>query len=216
MKTVVAVAAAAALFLPAVPAVAVPRQRGLGCGYNSAPDWTGPPDTELAIINGGPFVVADLPRADWPGTDPTAPGIDPLANPVSATLTCTIRQGGYVTHVSPVLAAASASGTGVVVVPPTLVHITGSPSSTWGICTALDVTDAHGTTAHLYWDTARAQFGTDPSAVCFERYESDEFLEGLVCPVLAEAFPPRGDVVLPDPIGKVWDCPPYDPTQTPS
>jgi len=32
----------------------------------------------------------------------------------------------------------------------------------------------------------------------------------IICPVLKGIFPPEGDIVLPEPIGKVWDCPPYD------
>jgi len=31
----------------------------------------------------------------------------------------------------------------------------------------------------------------------------------LLCPVLEAFFPPDGDIVLPDPIGLAWDCPPY-------
>jgi hypothetical protein len=44
-------------------------------------------------------------------------------------------------------------------------------------------------------------------------------LDGVLCPILQSLAPgvgpvvitPEGDVILPDPIGKVWDCPPYDP-----
>jgi hypothetical protein len=37
----------------------------------------------------------------------------------------------------------------------------------------------------------------------------DPIIETLACAVFTEVFPPEGDVVLPDPVGAVWDCPPY-------
>jgi hypothetical protein len=43
-------------------------------------------------------------------------------------------------------------------------------------------------------------------------------IDPTICPILASLssvsaglITPEGDVILPDPIGKVWDCPPYDP-----
>ena len=40
---------------------------------------------------------------------------------------------------------------------------------------------------------------------------TETLIDSFICgPVLSVLFPPEGDIVLPDPIGKFWDCPPYD------
>ncbi|MDQ1711084.1 MAG: hypothetical protein QOE45_534 [Frankiaceae bacterium] len=208
MRIVIVVAAIAALVIPGVPAVATSDPGGVSCGFSWGLEPGGPPDEQLVIIQGGPLVVAELPRGDWPRTEPTDPGWDALANPVSATLTCSMRSGS--TYASPAFASVSGSGTGVVIIPPTAAtYISSYPGYP---CAEVELTDAHGTVTHLYFDDRAREFTTDPSVPCYvERSLEDPIDERVTCPVLEEAFPPEGDVIAPDPVGKLWDCRPYDP-----
>jgi hypothetical protein len=67
----------------------------------------------------------------------------------------------------------------------------------------------------LYWDDQAGAWSTDAGAWCAqvdrggEPCGCDPWLDDAICPVLAEPFPPEGDVVLPPPVGAIWDCPPY-------
>jgi hypothetical protein len=72
---------------------------------------------------------------------------------------------------------------------------------------------------HLYFNdpndpTVNGSFDTTPNVDCGLAAREDgqttgDFIDTIICPVLALVFPPEGDVFLPS-IGKVWDCPPYD------
>ena len=221
MRTLSIAAAVVALaFGPVAPAGAEPPAvHGPLCHFYS---------TSPGVFTGGPVAVV---------------AGDPSGNPVSVTLTCSIRSGA--THTAPVIASASASGTSVVTLPPTPFDWDVEPDTVVSLCTALTVVDAHGETHRLYWNPysggGDGRFSTSDTAACdlpcTLEYPSSctppceddaiqlhcivpavldlvdavfiDVVDPAVCPVLAQMFPPEGDVdypVLGDPL---WDCPPY-------
>ena len=183
---VMALAAAAVLVAAGAPhAHAEPVDAtGVLCAWSG----TSNPDTGggIAEIDGGPLVVT---------------GVEP-GTPVE--LLCSLQEYGW--HTEPDLAVVRASGRSVVAVPPTVV---GYESDYWVIpvvCTELRVHESSGDTT-LYWDDVAEAWSTSPYVQCDELWQAeppDVWIDGVVCPVLAVAFPPQGD------IPGIWDCPPYE------
>ena len=158
MKTLSTAAALAALVLVPAPArAATPLADGQLCGYSMMSDPTGPDGTMTGYLEGGPvFAVAD----------------DLAGNPVSVTLTCTIQTGWDLSHAGTDAVSASASGTGVAVLPPTPYRFTmADPWEPLSLCTEVILVDGHGETHHLYWDDSSNggahDFSTSPTAKCF-------------------------------------------------
>lgn len=212
MRTTVLAALAAVTLaaLPAAPAHAAPSAEGLTCGYAFLANPAGPEGTQLAELDGGPIVVAD--------------GSDLTANPMSVTLTCTL-QVGWVNraHAGADAASASASGTTVVTLPPTVVAFRLEPEwETVFVCTELTINDFHGVTHHLYWDHEAEVFSTSDAVICAYPDLGPEpgpepWPDPLVCPVFV-GLPPGvpgvievradGDVYVAGTF--LWDCPPYE------
>jgi hypothetical protein len=126
--------------------------------------------------------------------------VDDTAGPVTATIVCTVRDGG--SHAAPALASAESDpGTGVVALPPTTVSYLDLGYT--AICTELRIVG--GPT--LYYDAGSRAWTTDPATLCEPSLDvigPDPYLpDAVLCPLLTGAFPPDGDVP------GVWDCPPY-------
>ena len=210
MRELLLAAAVSATVLSGAPAGAqAPTTAGNLCDFASI-ERPGEPGVQVGEIDGGPLVVADL--------------SDLVANPVSATLTCSIHVGwDNWNHAGPVAVSASATGAVVVTLPPTVVSYRLIPDEGWSFCTALTVTDAHGDTQHLYWHEWEQEFSTSNTVPCYQPWGppppppiwelvEDLFLQvvdPVLCPLLAIAFPPEGDVDVPVLGGPFWDCPPY-------
>ena len=198
---VVALAAGSIQLAATVPAHA--QAEGLHCGFTSVTDPTGEGDVQTGEIDGGPLAAGSL--------DPDAPAADPTAD---LRLICAIQVGPTgATYDGVDSTSASANGTGVVVLPPTQISYVSPEGFDVYICTTL-VVDG---TAYNY-DYATGTWTQSGSAACDPAISQsvpdptlcqDPLLTCLLCPGPANLFPPEGDVVLPDPIGKVWDCPPY-------
>lgn len=99
------------------------------------------------VLYGGPVAAADLPPDDA------------LDNPVTVTLTCSIRvytgDGEHDAGVS-----ATATGAGVAVLPPTPVAVPGADVWSMWACTKATLTDAHGSTATYYRGPSSPQWTT--------------------------------------------------------
>jgi len=142
-----ALAAAAATALLASPASAVPKPfTDLPCAFTATEDPSPevPPGTRTGTVAAGPIVVAD--QGNLAG------------NPVSGTVTCTLKVGA-------VSMPFSAAGTGAIVLPPTLVSFVATPSTPVYVCTRLALTSAGGGTTTYYWD-AQDGWTTDAAADC--------------------------------------------------
>lgn len=218
MKKLALTCTVVAALLPAPADAAVPSPDGYACGYSSLTDPTAEEGTQLGEIDGGPIVVADLPRVDVHG-DPTL-SWDVLGNPASATLTCDLQLNDQ-THGGPNTVSLSASGTTVVVLPPTTTSYALSVNDTVHLCTSVTVTDARGDSGTFYWDAWEQEWTTDSTVpctgllappCCYVPFVGDTseivgelFLEvdRIVCAVLDDVFPPEGD------IPGLWHCPPY-------
>jgi hypothetical protein len=135
--------------------------------------------------------------------------------PVSGTLTCTVVEG--LLHGDPVLVTVTSDVTPVTaVIPPRVVTVRPAVWWSWVVpCTRVDVVG--GGTYYRTYDATHDRSGewsTEPEGHCVslvgdagpdlpgEEPDGDE-ADGVVCPVLAAALPPEGDVP------GVWDCPPY-------
>ena len=164
MNRVVSGIAVLALALVVAPAAraADPTLAGDVCHIHvSDYDPTQPGEIETSILSGGPIVAATLPTM-YP-----ALFRDTFANPVSVTLTCTVRTDWYFTHNDPSVASASATGTAVAVLAPTVVSYPRPFSVPPGFaCTDVLVRDAYGDSKHLYWDEYNKTFSTDPGVQC--------------------------------------------------
>ncbi len=166
--------------------------------------------------------TADPERADWwvgevDGGPLTVPGSERV------TLRCSI-QLGWLTHDAPDLVSVSASGdgsAGVAVVPPTVFRYTDPHDDVVAVCSEVTVVEAGGATRTLYRDHHSGDWTTDPRSTCDfmstvcptttrgHDYCRDPFEpDSTLCPVLATAFPPEGDVP------GLWDCPPYQGSAT--
>lgn len=203
-KHLLAILAVTAALTPAAHA-ATPTYAGDVCGYAayadpSIGDWEG-------VLYGGPLVVADLP------TMLPSAAEDLLSNPVAVTLDCTFKVDGV-----PV-AATSGSGQVAVIAGPVVFRYYDDGTAHVELCSAVTITHLGGSPERYYWDDVANRFSADPAAPCYIQNSSDyscplaagddcglhpDTLDELICPELAKAFPPEGD------IEGVWDCPPYD------
>lgn len=200
-KRLAGLAAAAVVAVAGGPAAAAPPLvEGVTCGYT--------------------FVRA--PGGGWVGEIDGGPVAAVSADVASLTLTCSIVAGPSYGYDDPPLATASATGPGVAAIPPT--PFAGMlPDRTLGVCTHVSLTMRDGATHELYYDGERGEFTTGSGARCAvptapcttsgQRCSPDQTLPMLVdltrsvlCPVLALALPPDGDV---PPGDALYDCPPY-------
>jgi hypothetical protein len=189
-----------------------PPPAGQRCGHSSASDpGTEGGDVQSGEVHGGPMVVHDG-----------------HGNPGQGTMHCNTQTGGG-RHSDPDNgASASASGTGVIVLPPTLISYNAPPGVPVYLCTSF--TYANGQT--LYWDDSNdpavsGRWTTDPNADCALTIEAGTGdldpvigpIDAFDCPVLATlgtALPDMPGVVEIDDEGdvalagsKLQDCPPY-------
>ena len=191
------VAVTVAVLVPLAPSPAGAAEPfGLPCGYTIVDHLDG--DEHTAELNGGPIVL----------------GRDAAGLPVSGSVTCSLHVNGSL-HSDPAAASATSEVTpGVVLLAPTPVSFTAGVADTVEVCTRVDV--AGGGT--YYWNPdltgqSPGSWSTDPDSSCagFRGGSNPlwildpvfEALDALICPVLALAFPPHGDVA------GIWDCPPY-------
>jgi hypothetical protein len=158
--------------------------------------------TETGQVTAGPAFIDD-------GANP--PGVH------SGNFICTVQTGAAnSTHAG--VDAAVVEGpttTAVIAAQGQVFYFMTTPLDDVYVCTEIVV---DGT--HLYFDdphdrAVTGSFDTSPNVDCGAAARADgstvgELLDSLVCPVLDRVLPPQGDVVLPV-LGKVWDCPPYDP-----
>jgi hypothetical protein len=154
-----------------------PSAAGFTCSYTSSDDSSGAVGgrgQQIGVIDGGPVLVADIASVDDATTPPTV-WIDPSGNPASGTITCAIQVGGTGAYTDADAAAASASGTTVVDLPPTeITYYSASTDNIW-MCTTWTLTDAHGDSETLYLDDTTGDFTTDPaSAKCALAISADD------------------------------------------
>lgn len=216
MRTVSLAALAAVMSLAVAPAPAGAEEPFL-TGSECSSTWLHDPTTDdwIGEIDGGPLVVADLG--------------DLAANPVSATLICSI-QVDEPTYAGTDVVSASGTGQGVVVVAPTPFRIEAEPEQWPYFCLELLIHEAGGGTRHYYWDygysdgklstsdtancssgacTQEGPFGNCPDGPGPGPFDNDfwfgflEKVDAVACIPLKLLYPPEGDV--PD----IWDCPPY-------
>jgi hypothetical protein len=162
MRTLLAAALAVTSLSGAVARADVPHGTGFTCDYLVYDEDA---STARAEVDAGPVAVADLPTAD--SADPQPLTWDATGNPATATVTCAVQVGGTAHYTDPDAVAVSASGIGVVELPPTLVSIPTTFTETLYLCTTWTLTDAHGDTATYYVDGATGDLSTDPAtALC--------------------------------------------------
>jgi hypothetical protein len=187
----------------AVAGPEAPGPTGFVCGYSSLTNPNAEAHTQTAVVDGGAVVV-----------------VDEANNPQSGTLTCTIQVGANSTHAGADAPGGkvSSSGTGVVVIPPTVVSYTATPEQAVYVCTQFTYTgggtvyyDADGddgSTDAGHWsadaDSACGPFNVSPAPGEPGPVEDLVLLiDAIACPVLKELLPPDGDVA------GIWECPPY-------
>jgi hypothetical protein len=164
---------------------------GFTCGFSSSDDPTGAvanPGTQVGELDGGPIAVADLPNVDTTTTPPTVT-FDTGGNPASATITCALQVGGTGLYTDADAVSASASGTVVAYLPPTLVSYQASATDPVWSCTTWTLTDAHGASQTLYLDDTSGNFLTDPAAAHCALAISQQIPPQEVC----DAAPPACD-----------------------
>jgi hypothetical protein len=163
MRTLLAAAlAVTSLGYGAVARADVPQGTGFACEYLVYDEDA---TTARAEVDAGPVAVADLPALDSAGPHPLT--WDATGNPATATVTCAVQVAGTGHFTDPDAVAVSASGTGVVYLPPTLVSFATTFTDTLYLCTTWTLTDAHGDTATYYVDGATGDLSTDPAtALC--------------------------------------------------
>jgi hypothetical protein len=190
-RTVLPALATAALVatVTAAPARATTSFPGPGalCGLATLTDPNSADPVQLGVVFGGPLVVLDDSRDVSGGT-----------------LVCTV-QVGEATHVGTDHAGAAASGTGLVVLPPSLVffaHPIGLPVY---VCTEFLPDDGSPT---LYWNDSNdplvsGGWITDPNGACTLAVQVlgavgsvYEILNDTVCRVLGCTFTPRTEGFL--------------------
>ncbi|HEU0130019.1 MAG TPA: hypothetical protein VFQ85_03390 [Mycobacteriales bacterium] len=136
---------------------------GSVCGYSSTNDPSGAvnqdPNHNYGEIDGGPLAVGDLgdafPISVPPAVPPTVPSQAPHAS--SGTLLCWIQLTGTYNYAAtdgkygyPGLAGASASGTGVLVIPHTVVEYDAATTADQYLCSAVINVDGDGANDWLY------------------------------------------------------------------
>lgn len=218
-RTIVAVGASL-LAVVSVPHAGAhePTLAGQVCQLESAVSDPGDDTSYTVVVDGGPLAAAKIATVQ-PDLGEVA-----LDNPVTITMTCTVRSGWYFTHSDPAEASVSATAPAVVTVPPTA--LTAHDDENFGlfaVCTSVSMTDRDGDTTDLYWNPHTVEFSTDPNTPCgpvfcpldagdpcgggnpFELLNDlfVDVVDPLLCAVLDDYFPPDGDVE------GVWDCPPY-------
>jgi hypothetical protein len=188
---------------------------GLLCGFSSVTD----PGTEGGDVQTGELDAGPLLAIDDAATPPAAQ---------TGTVKCTIQVGGG-THDAPDNgASASASGTGVIVLPATLVSYNSPANVPVYLCTQF--TYSNGTTVYWadsndptvdgHWDTsATVACGLATEAGTEDADPVGELLDSVLCPVLSilgSTLPDVPGVLEIDNTGDVtlagdlfWDCPPY-------
>ena len=147
----------AAAITPVPAATADPPQAGgSSCGLVILDRSAG---RDMAVLDAGPLVVADLPTVDDTVSPPSIEW-DPTENPATAMVRCDVQVGSAL-YSAPDVRTASETGIGVVYLEPRTVEYA---SGTVYICTTVRVTDAHGSTATLYYDELSGDFTTEQSA----------------------------------------------------
>jgi hypothetical protein len=202
------VAGAVISSLGSIPAAsAAPSTTGVDgflCGFGSGTNPGAEPGTQTGQVTAGPAFIDD---------GATPPGVTHSGNFI-----CTVQVG---------LVNARHNGADAAVVEgpttPLVIAAQGQVTYTAGLldpvylCTEIVV---DGT--HLYFNdpndlTVNGSFDTSDTVDCGRSnsglppvcdFECN--MDTILCPDFARAFPPEGDIVLPQPVGKVWDCPPYD------
>jgi hypothetical protein len=166
-RTIIAALAAAALSLPATAHATTNNPFLFLCGFASITDPnTEGGTTQTGFVYGGPLVLIDD-NGPFPIDPLNPPTPDPTWTIVgSGTLSCII-QVGESTHIGTDQTGASASGTGVIVLAPSLISYESPTGVAVYLCTQYD--DADGTT--LYWNdpndpTVDGAWTTDPNASC--------------------------------------------------
>jgi hypothetical protein len=167
---------------------------GLICQFASVKDPTAEAGTQSGQLSGGPLVLVK----------------DDLSGPGTGTLTCRV-QINTLDHTG---SGPSVSGhaTGLVSAGPAVINYVAADADNVYLCGEF-TDDADGTT--YYWDDDNSEWSTSASVPCGLAEGSgdptpiDILIDSIVCPIFAIVFPPEGDIVLPEPIGAVWDCPPY-------
>jgi hypothetical protein len=168
---------------------------GLLCNLALSADPGAEPGTQTGELTGGPALIDD---------GATPPGVH------SGRFVCSVHVGNN-TYAGAAAAVVEGPTTVGVIAAAGRVSFEAGPTDNVYICTEMVV---DGT--HLYFDGANGSFDTNPTVSCYWDVQvCDDCgvgseLDSVVCPLFALALPPEGDVVLPDPVGKVWDCPPYD------
>ncbi len=180
---------------------------GFLCGFSSITNPNAEANTQTGEIDGGPLVVTT--------------GEGATTAPASGTLTCTIQVGANSTHAGADAPGGkvSANGTGVVVIPPSVVSYTAAPEQAVYLCSQFTYTgggtvyfhadnDDDPSTDTGHWSAdANSECGLAISASTPEEpgpvNELELLIDSLICPTLKTLLPPDGDVA------GVWDCPPY-------
>jgi hypothetical protein len=194
--------------LGSIPAAsAAPSTTGVDgflCGFGSVPNPGTEPGTQTGQVTAGPAFIDD---------GATPPGVH------SGNFICTIQVGlANSQHTGTDAAVVEGPTTTAVIAAQGQVTYTAALTDPVYLCTEIVV---DGT--HLYFNdpndpTVNGSFDTSNTVRCGLNNSDTPsecdfwcYIDTIICPVLALVFPPEGDIVLPDPIGKIWDCPPYDP-----
>ena len=193
MRALAVVVSAAAALVPLGPGrAAAGEPAGADCGFASV-EWPGS-TRQVGELDAGPILLDD----------------DVAAPAASGTVTCRLLVGGW-RHVDPAaVTVTSEPGARVVYVPPTRIEYENPGSDDVYLCTRVDVAGR----GPLYLDSERDVWSADPYVPCGAAWGNDPdpdpspglepYVDMVVCPVLAVAFPPQGDVP------GIWDCPPYE------
>ena len=198
MRRLLTSAAVLAAALPATSATAAPATpyEASLCGWASLTDpRDGAGGRQVGYLDGGPVLL------DGGGAVRTG------------RLACSLQVNAE-RHADPDAVRVTSETTPLVVaLPPTPIEYEIGDGDYLSWCTEVQV-DGDGT---YYWDGVDEAWTTDPSAPCDNHVHTPEFdpvgdlndavfvrhVDPLLCPVLAAAYPPEGDVP------GVWECPPY-------
>ena len=214
-KIAIVAVAVGGLTLPfAAPADATPSSRRI-CSFNSISDPTVEPGTQIGQVNGGPITDSNLLATmtltctiQVGGANNTHAGVD--AASASATGTNVAAACIHADH-QEFWDERVCPGVGVTL-PPTQISYTSTEGQPVYLCTEVSV---NGTV--YYYDDASGSWSASASATCGEAIQQDlipeplfslinsilEQVDPTICPFIAMAFPPEGDVL------GVYDCPPY-------
>ena len=187
MRALASVAALLVSVLPYAPAHAAPDPVGDRCNLAGYTDPVATGADDHWTMWAGPLALVD----------DAAP-----ATVLSGRVRCEVREG--FAHTGQLLVAADGPVTpAVVVLPPTTVTFTLPGPVDFSVCTEVELTDGRV----LYWDDDAQGWSTDPDVTCLSLVGHPlpvpwDLVDALVCPVLAQVYPPDGDVP------GLWDCPP--------